>query len=75
MKTKQPAPQGPVITNCSFVNEAPKANEHTRAAVVALAEAAQANANAIAKIAEALKGQSVTHYGPMLSVGGSDGAQ
>lgn len=47
------------ITNCSVVNSS-AANEHTRAAVEALAAAAKANADAIAEIARALKGSPAT---------------
>lgn len=50
---------GAVVENCSIVNTS-AANEHTRAAVEALANAATANANAIAEIARALKGAPAT---------------
>ena len=50
------------ISNCTITtNNA--ANEHTRAAVEALAKAAEANANAIREIAEALKNNSAPSYG------------
>lgn len=43
------------LTGCSVTAEAaPPTNEHTRAAVVALAEACKANAEAISKAAAAL---------------------
>lgn len=45
---------GPVISNCHIETHS-AANEHTRAAVVALASAAQANAEAIREIAKALQ--------------------
>lgn len=43
------------IQNCSIVNTS-AANEHTRDAIVALADAIKANANAVIAAAEALKG-------------------
>jgi hypothetical protein len=48
-----------IIQNCSIVNTS-AANEHTRAAVEALAHAAKANADAIAAIADGLKGSPAT---------------
>lgn len=63
METKkpgQPAPHNPTtISNVSIVNTS-AANEHTRAAVKALAAAAKANAEAIAAIAHSLKGSAAT---------------
>ena len=50
---------GTIIQNCSFVNTS-AANEHTRAAVEALAAAAKANAEAITAIANSLKGSPAT---------------
>ncbi len=47
------------ISDC-IVNNGFAANEHTRAAVEALAGAAKANAEAIAEIARALKGSAST---------------
>lgn len=47
------------VENCTFTNTS-AANEHTRAAVEALANAAKANAEAIGKIADALKGSPAT---------------
>lgn len=47
------------IQNCSIVNTS-AANEHTRAAVEALASAAKANAEAISAIAVSLKGSPAT---------------
>lgn len=47
------------IENCTFTNTS-AANEHTRAAIEALANAAKANAEAIGKIADALKGSPAT---------------
>ena len=47
------------IEGCSVTNTS-TANEHTRAAVEALAAAAKANADAIAAIANALKGSPAT---------------
>ena len=43
------------VTNCTVTNNS-AANEHTRAAIEALAEAASANARAIERIAQALTG-------------------
>ena len=71
-KRKAPAashPAGTVITNSSFQNVATAANEHTRDAAVALAKAAEANANATAKIAECLVG--ATFDGPMINIEGN----
>jgi hypothetical protein len=48
------------VTNCSIVNSGPATNEHTRAAIEALAAAAKANAEAIAEIAKALTGSPAT---------------
>lgn len=62
---KQPQEQQPLtkvgahIENVNITNSS-AANEHTRAAVEALAGAATANANAIAEIARALKGAPAT---------------
>jgi hypothetical protein len=50
---QQPPPM--VIQNCHFVGQE-SANEHTREAVVALANAAKANAEAISAIACSLQG-------------------
>lgn len=47
------------IENVSIMNTS-ASNEHTRAAVEALASAAKANAEAIAEIARALKGAPAT---------------
>ena len=47
------------VEGCTFTNTS-AANEHTRAAVEALAAAAKANAEAIAAIASALKGSPAT---------------
>lgn len=55
------------VQNCSFHNHS-EANEHTRAAIVALAEAARANANAIQAAAEALDGHATNQVG--LRIGG-----
>jgi hypothetical protein len=63
MATKKPTPPAPApsttIQNCSIVNTS-AANEHTRAAVEALAAAAKANAEAISAIANGLKGSPAT---------------
>jgi guanyl-specific ribonuclease Sa len=48
--------QGATVSNCSVTNMPATANEHTRAAVEALAGAAKANAEAISAIARALQG-------------------
>ena len=54
------------IQNCSIVNTS-AANEHTRAAVEALAAAAKANAEAISAIANGLKGSPASlGYGIMI---------
>jgi hypothetical protein len=53
-----PAPST-TIQHCSIVNTS-AANEHTRAAVEALAAAAKANAEAIMAIANGLKGSPAT---------------
>jgi len=62
VKPEQPSPAVPTysVSHCSFVAEAAPANEHTRDAAVALARAAEANANAIGRIADALKGGNAT---------------
>jgi hypothetical protein len=72
MATKKKPVQAPVsgntIQNCHIVNTS-AANEHTRAAVEALAAAAKSNAEAITAIANALKGSPATmDYG--IYVGG-----
>lgn len=54
------SPTGYCIKNCQITNTNAPANEHTRAVVVALAAALEANANAIAETARALKGGAVT---------------
>lgn len=65
MAAKKKAPQAAAlapsttIQNCSIVNTS-AANEHTRAAVEALAAAAKANAEAITAIANGLKGSPAT---------------
>ena len=52
---------GAHIENCTIDNRVDNStNEHTRAAVKALAEAATENARAIAEIARALRGAPVT---------------
>lgn len=56
MKKREPCPM--TVANCTFTGNT-SANEHTRAAAVALAEAAKANAEAIAEIARALKGGNI----------------
>ena len=53
-KVTQPPPI--TVSHCSVTNTTAPANEHTRAAVEALALAAKANADAIAEIAKALRG-------------------
>lgn len=57
-QTAAPAPSYS-IEGCSIVNTS-AANEHTRAAVEALAAAAKANAEAISAIANGLKGSPAT---------------
>ena len=58
MATKK-QPSTTTIENCNFTNTS-AANEHTRAAVEALAMAVTENARAIQAIANALKGSSAT---------------
>lgn len=57
-----------VITGCTFTNQAVAANEHTMASVVALANAAKANADAIAACARCLQGP--VFDGTTISIGG-----
>jgi methanogenic corrinoid protein MtbC1 len=59
MANKKQMPSN-VISNCQVTNTTAAANEHTRAAVESLAKAAEANANAIAEIAKALRGGNAT---------------
>ena len=63
MSTKKVTKAAPshrtTIQNCNIVNTS-AANEHTRAAVEALAGAAKANAEAIEAIANGLKGSPAT---------------
>lgn len=59
---------GASITNCSVVvNNSTAANEHTASAITALANAAKANADALAEMARALKGGNVSS-GPGISL-------
>lgn len=51
------------IENCKFDNNIPPVNEHTRAAIEALARAVEANANAIIGIAKALAGPDANQVG------------
>lgn len=60
MATKKTAPATYQITGCNVTNTNAPTNEHTRDAVVALAKAIEANANALAEAARALKGGNVT---------------
>lgn len=66
METKKQSIQSPVsgtvISNCNITTHS-AANEHTRAAVEALAAAAKANAESITQIAKALQGSSTPSYG------------
>ncbi len=60
-QARAPQPQpGTVVQNCSFQAIAAPANEHTSASIVALAKAAEANANAIGKVAELFKASGAT---------------
>lgn len=69
--TKKPT-QPLMITNCQFTNNS-AANEHTRAAVEALAAAAKANAEAIEAIAEAMwRGPSGPQVGLKITNEGRD---
>lgn len=54
-----PPPAHNTISNCVITNTS-AANEHTRAAIEALANAAKANAEAISAIAAGLKGSPAT---------------
>ena len=56
----QPPVSGTVISNCHIESHC-AANEHTRDSVTALAAAAQANAEAIAQIAQALQHNAPTY--------------
>lgn len=56
-----------VIQNCTFTNSVPAVNKHTRAAVEALAKAAEANAEAIKAIADALRGGNA-HVGTFIKI-------
>ena len=62
MATKKTAQQAATyhIEHCNVTNTNAPTNEHTRDAVVALAVALEANANALAEAARALKGGNVT---------------
>lgn len=55
------------IENCTFTNTS-ASNKHTRAAIEALANAVKANAEAIGKIADALKG-SPAHMEAAIRIG------
>ena len=62
MATKKPTPEAVApaapsytVTNCTITNDS-SANEHTRAAVEALANAIAENARAITAVAHALEG-------------------
>ena len=61
-ETKKTATEKPTyhIENCSITNTVPPANEHTRAAVEALAKALEANAVALGDTAKALRGGNAT---------------
>lgn len=59
---------GTSVANCTFTTSS-AANEHTRAAVEALAAAVGRNADAIAEIARALKGGTINSTG--VHVGGN----
>jgi hypothetical protein len=56
--TAEPTPAA-VVSHCTFTNSS-AANEHTRAAVVALADAIKSNADAIIATANALRGSPAT---------------
>lgn len=58
-KTQKKEQAQNIVQNCKFINTS-AANEHTRAAVEALANAVRANAEAIGKIADALQGSPAT---------------
>lgn len=69
MATK-PKPSQFVVQNCTFHNNA-QANEHTRAAVEAIANAAAKNAEALKAAAEALSRSNVTNQ-TALRIGGDE---
>ena len=60
-----------VVQNCKFETNFPQANGHTQASVEALARAAEANANAIAKIAQLIGGGSYSDV-VALNIGSSE---
>ena len=55
-RAKKPAASAATVTGCTIIAQPSVANEHSRTAVVALAEACKANAEAISRAADALKG-------------------
>lgn len=69
-KAPECKPAGTAVQNCNFQNVAPSLNEYTRDSAVALAKAAEANANAISAIAKCLEG--AVFEGPMIHIGGSN---
>lgn len=74
MAKKKPAPAGNVIQNCNFTVQAPapetEANVERRVeAVTSLAAAAQANAEAIRAVAEALRGPASTSDNTCIKIG------
>lgn len=69
MATK-PKPSEFVVQNCTFNNNA-EVNEHTRAAVEAIANAAAKNAEALKAAAEALGKSHVTNQ-TALRIGGDE---
>lgn len=58
------------ISNCSIVNQASQANEHTQACVIAIAHAVSANARALEAAVRAMEGSSHMKYG--ICVGNPD---
>ena len=67
MPSKKQPPLQTTISGCTFTAGGPP-NEHTRAAVEALARAAEENARAIREVALALRG--ATGLDCMLKIGG-----
>jgi len=65
-------PVGTTVKNCNFQNTAAPANEHTRDAVMALARASEAHANALTAIAKALQGSDFNNTGIRIENRGDD---
>lgn len=71
MRTKKVTPRKEPkysVTKCNVTNTNAPTNEYTRDAVIAIAKALEANANALAETARALKGGDVS-MGSAIRVG------